>query len=123
MKKSSFVAMILGTIGGILASIGMCMCLIPEWDAFQPGVIMGCAGAAVLLVMVAVWRKMTKKDPVRMSGRTFGSIALGVIGALMLGVGMCLAMLWSNMIIGILVGIVGIVMLLALIPILKGLKD
>ena len=35
MKKSSFVAMILGTIGGILFALGMCMALIPEWNAFR----------------------------------------------------------------------------------------
>ena len=37
MKKSTFVAMILGTIGGILFALGMCMALIVEWDAFKPG--------------------------------------------------------------------------------------
>ena len=44
MKKSSFVAMILGVIGGILFALGMCMALIPEWNAFVPGVVMGAAG-------------------------------------------------------------------------------
>ena len=34
MKKSSFVAMILGTVSGILFALGMCMALISEWDAF-----------------------------------------------------------------------------------------
>ena len=41
MKKSSFAAMIMGSIGGILLAIGMCMCLLPEWNAFAPGVFMG----------------------------------------------------------------------------------
>lgn len=35
MKKSNFVAMILGTIGVILFALGMCMTLIPEWNAFR----------------------------------------------------------------------------------------
>ena len=35
MKKSTFVAMLLGTIGGILFALGMCMVLIPEWNAFR----------------------------------------------------------------------------------------
>ena len=61
MKKSNFVAMILGTIGGILFALGMCMALISEWNAFRPGVIMGAAGAVVLLIMVLVWRKMENK--------------------------------------------------------------
>jgi len=122
MKKSSFVAMILGTIGGILSAIGMCMCLLPEWDAFKPGVVMGCFGAVILLIMVVVWRKMTNKDPIRMTGKTIGTIFLGIVGALMLGVGMCFTMVWSNMVLGIVIGLVGIVMLLSLIPLVKGLK-
>ena len=122
MKKSTFVAMILGTIGGILFALGMCMALIPEWNAFQPGVIMGVIGAVVLLVMVLVWRRMENKAPVRPSGKTIGATLIGIIGALLLGVGMCLTMVWSNMVVGIIVGIVGIVVLLCLIPFIKGLK-
>lgn len=122
MKKSNFVAMILGTIGGILFALGMCMALIPEWNAFRPGVIMGAAGAVVLLIMVLVWRKMENKSPIRLSGKTIGMVLLGIAGALLLGVGMCLSMVWSNMIVGILVGIVGIVLPLCEIPLTKGLK-
>lgn len=122
MKKSSFVAMILGTIGGILFALGMCIALIPEWNAFRPGVIMGVAGAVVLLIMVLVWRKMENKEPIHVSGKTIGTVLLGIAGALLLGVGMCLTMVWSNMILGIVIGIVGIVVLLCLIPLTKGLQ-
>lgn len=122
MKKSSFVAMILGTIGGILFALGMCMALIPEWNAFRPGVIMGVVGAVVLLIMVLVWRKMENKEPIHVSGKTIGTVLLGIAGALLLGVGMCLTMVWSNMILGIVIGIVGIVLLLCLIPLAKGFK-
>lgn len=122
MKKSTFVAMILGTIGGILFALGMCMALIPEWNAFQPGVIMGAVGAVVLLIMVLVWRKMENKAPIKLSGKTIGATLIGIVGALLLGVGMCLTMVWSNMVVGIIVGIIGIVVLLCLIPFIKGLK-
>lgn len=122
MKKSTFVAMILGTIGGILFALGMCMALIPEWNAFQPGVIMGVAGAVVLLIMVLVWRKMENKEPIKLSGKTIGAVLIGIVGALLFGVGMCLTMVWSHMVVGIIVGIVGIVVLLCLIPFIKGLK-
>lgn len=115
--------MILGTIGGILFALGMCMALIPEWDAFRPGVVMGVIGAAVLLVMVIVWRRMENKAPVKLSGKTIGAVLIGIADALLLGVGMCLTMVWSGyMVAGIIVGIVGIVVLLSLIPFVKGLK-
>lgn len=122
MKKSSFVAMILGTIGGILFAIGMCMVLIPEWNAFKPGVIMGAAGLLVLIIMALIWRKMENKEPIKLSGKTIGATLIGILGALLLGVGMCLTMVWSNMVLGIIIGIVGIVVLISLIPFVKGLK-
>ena len=122
MKKSHFIAMILGTIGGILFALGACMTMIPEWNAFQQGIIMGVAGLVVLLVMVLVWRKMENKQPVKLSGKTIAAVLMGIAGALLLGVGMCMTMVWSNMIVGIVIGIIGIVVLLCLIPFTKGLK-
>ena len=57
-----------------------------------------------------------------MNGKAVGSVLFGAVGALVLGVGMCMVMIWSMMIPGILVGIVGIILLLCLIPLVKGLK-
>ncbi len=57
-----------------------------------------------------------------MKKSNFVAIILGTIGALAFGVGMCLTMVWSHMMIGIVVGIVGIILLLCLIPMTKGLK-
>ncbi len=122
MKKSTFVATILGTIGGILFALGMCMALIPEWNALNQGIIMGVVGAVVLLVMVVVWRKMEHKEPIKISGKTIGATLIGIIGALLLGVGLCLTMVGGQMVIGIIVGIIGIVVLICLIPFIKGLK-
>lgn len=122
MKKSSFVALILGTIGGIFFSLGMCMALIPEWNAFKPGVIMGATGILVLLLMIFLWRRMEKKAPMKANPKTIGAILIGIIGALLFGVGMCLILVWSKMILGVMIGIVGIVVLLCLIPFIKGLK-
>lgn len=123
MKKSNFIAMILGTIGGLLFALGMCMALIAEWDTFTPGVIAGTIGGIVLLITVFVWRKMEHKKPVTLSGKTIGAVVIGITGALLFGVGMCLTMVWSHMVIGTAVGIVGIVVLLCLIPFIKGIRQ
>ncbi|MDE7333846.1 MAG: hypothetical protein K2O16_16795 [Lachnospiraceae bacterium] len=122
MKKSTFTAMILGTVGGILFALGMCMALIPEWNMFQPGVIMGVMGVVALLIMAAVWRKMENKTPIRFSGKTIGALLIGIVGALLFGVGMCLTTVWNNMVMGIIIGVAGIVTLLCLIPFVKGLR-
>ena len=114
--------MILGTIGGIFAALGMCMCLLPEWNAFKPGVVMGCVGLVVLLITLIVWRKMTNQTPIHITGKTILTVLLGIAGALMLGVGMCFVMVWSNMVLGIIIGLAGIIALLMLIPLIKGLQ-
>lgn len=88
MQRKNFVSMILGTIGGILFALGLCMCLLPEWDVFAPGVVMAAVGAAVLVIMLAVRRRMEGKPAVRLSGRAVGSAALGAASAQTLGVGM-----------------------------------
>ena len=122
MKKSNFVTLIMSTVGGILLAIGMCMSLLPEWNAFKPGIVMGAVGLVILLAMIAVRRKMENKAPIKWNGKTVLTVLVGIVGALALGIGMCMIMVWGVMIIGILVGIVGIVILLALIPICKGIK-
>ncbi len=123
MKKSSFVAMLMGTVSGVLFALGMCMALIPEWEAFQPGVIFGCTGLLLGLITLIVWRKMEHKQPIQISGKTILTIIVGVIGALALGVGMCFCMVWGKMVIGVVIGLIGIVILLSLIPMVKGIKD
>jgi O-antigen/teichoic acid export membrane protein len=123
MKKSSFVAMLMGTISGVLFALGMCMALIPEWGAFQPGIIFGCVGLVLGLITIIIWRKMEHKQPVQISGKTVLTIIVGVIGALALGVGMCFSMVWGKMVIGVIIGLIGIVILLSLIPLVKGIKD
>ena len=123
MKKSSFVAMILGTVSGILFALGMCMTLISEWDAFLRGIILGCIGILLGLITLIVWRKMEHKAPIRISGKQVLTIAVGTIGVLSFGAGMCFGMVWENMIAGIIIGIVGILLLLSLIPLTKGIKE
>lgn len=123
MKKSSFVTMILGTVAGVLFALGMCMALVPEFGAFTPGIVLGCIGLVVALIAVIVWRKMTHQPPIHITGKSVLSIIIGILGALGLGVGMCCIMVWSKMALGIVIGLVGIVLLLCLIPICKGLKD
>lgn len=123
MKKSNFVALILGTIGGVFFALGMCMALLPEWGMFQQGIICGVIGLVVLLITLLIWRKMEHKAPIKLNAKTVGSVVLGIVGALVLGVGMCMVMVFNKMVLGIIVGVAGLVLLLMLIPLTKGIHD
>ena len=122
MKKSSFVAMILGTIGMVFFALGMCMTLIPEWGMFRQGIVAGAVGLVVLLITLIVWRRMEGKAPIKLTGKTVGTVILSIFGALLLGIGMCLSMVFGKMVLGVVIGLVGIIALLMLIPLVKGLK-
>lgn len=124
MEKKNFITLIMGVVGGMLFALGMCMCLLPEWGAFNQGVVLGAVGAVELLITWIVYRKMSGKEPVKLNAKVIGKTIYGFFAAIVFGVGMCMTMVFENMMIpGILVGIVGIVLLLCLIPMCLGLKD
>ena len=131
MKKDTLLEIILGTIGGLVFACGMCMCLIPAWNMFIPGVIISIIGFIILLCIIPVYRST---HPKKEHGPINWSIVLtwiiGVAGALIMGFGMSKAMTGettgTDMIIGIVVGIVGLIICVLNYPIhayLKGKKE
>ncbi len=122
MKKSSFVALIMGTVSGMLFALGMCMALLPEWDAFAEGIIFGAIGILLSIITALIWCKMENKKLPKMSGKNLFRTIYAVIGALVLGVGMCMCLVWQQIVWGTLVGSLGIIMLIALIPMIKGIR-
>ena len=123
MKKSTLVAMILGTVGGVFFALGMCMALLPEWGMFNQGIACGVIGLVILLVDLLIWRRMEGKAPIHVTPKAVGTVVVGVLGALLLGVGhvpvpWCLG-IWCWV---LRVGIAGIIVLLLLIPLAKGIR-
>ena len=123
MKKENFITLIFGVLGGMLFGLGMCMCMLPDWGLFREGILMGTAGLVVLLILWAVRRKMQGKEPIRLNLKTVGIVVFGILGAMVFGIGMCMTMVFDGLLLqGILIGIVGILLLVCLIPLYKGLK-
>lgn len=122
MKKSSFIALILGTVSGVLFALGMCMALLPEWNSFTAGIIFGIIGIVLGIITVLIWCKMENKKLPKMNGKNVLRILYAIVATLVLGIGMCLCLVWQKIIVGTLVGLLGIIMLIALIPMIKGIK-
>ncbi len=122
MKKSSFVALIMGTVSGVLFALGMCMALLPEWNAFAEGIVFGAIGIVLGVITALVWCRMEGRKMPKMNGKNVLRVLYAIAAALVLGLGMCMCLVWQQIVWGTLVGLLGIVMLIALIPLVKGIK-
>ena len=129
MKKETLLEIILGTIGGLVFAIGMCMCLIPEWNLFTTGIIVSIIGFVILLCIIPVYKK---EHPKKVSNKKVDlslllTWVIGVIGALIMGFGMSKIMVDSpekmDMIIGMITGIVGLLICVLNYPVYSYLKS
>ena len=129
MKKETLLEIILGTIGGLIFAIGMCMCLIPEWNLFTAGVVVAIIGLIILLCIIPIYRK---EHPKKVSNKKtdWGLVltwAIGVVVSLIMGFGMSKIMVGStekmDMIIGMVTGVVGLLICVLNYPIYSYLKS
>lgn len=114
MEKKTLVKIILGTIGGLVFALGMCCCLIPEWNLFGFGVGLS-IGGGVLLAILLIYYLVTREWKPRTEPLNVKAIvawAIGIAATLLMGFGMSKVMIGEpgqgDMILGISLGIVGL---------------
>ena len=122
MKKNNFIKLIVCVIAGFLFSIGMCMCLLPEWNLFTLGIILTIIGGIPLIINGIIALIKHTKNKSQINWKLIGKVTYAIISALIFGLGMSLIMVWNLIILGIVIGIIGITMLLFLIPMFLGFK-
>lgn len=128
MKKETLLEIILGTIGGLVFAIGMCMCLIPEWDLLKVGVVVAILGFIILLCIIPVYRtNHPKKEHGPINWGIVIAWIVGIVGALVMGFGMSKVMVGdpskTDLLIGIITGIVGLLICVLNYPIYSYLKS
>ena len=128
MKKETLLEIILGTIGGLVFAIGMCMCLIPEWNMFGPGVVTGIIGFLILLCIIPVYRKShPKKKHGPINWEIVITFVVGIVGSLLMGFGMSRIMVGTpetaDMIVGLITGVVGLLICVLNYPIYAYIKS
>jgi len=104
------------------------MCLIPEWNLFTAGVIVVIVGFIVLLGIIPVYRKNHPRKP---HGPINWGIVLtfivGIVGSLIMGFGMSLIMVGdagkSDMLVGIITGVIGLITCVLNYPIYAYIKS
>lgn len=65
---------------------------------------------------------MQGKPPIKLTFKAIITTIIGIVGVLLLGIGFCMTSIFELFVQGIIIGIVGIILLICLIPICKGIK-
>lgn len=122
MKKETLLEIIIGTVGGLFFAIGMCMCLIPEWNLFTPGVVVAIVGFIILLGIIPIYRKShPKKAHGPINWGIVWTWIIGVVGALIMGFGMSRVMVGNttqiDFIVGLISGVIGLLICVLNYPI------
>lgn len=122
MKRETLLEIILGTIGGLVFAIGMCMCLLPEWNLFTQGVVVAIIGFIILLFIIPIYRKgHPRKSHGPINWGIILTFIIGVVGSLIMGFGMSKIMVGdasnSDMFVGIITGVVGLIICVLNYPI------
>ena len=130
MKKETLLEIILGTIGGLVFAIGMCMCLLPEWNMFAAGVVTTIIGFIILLCIIPVYKcshPKKEKQSKQMNWAIVITWTVGVVGALIMGFGMSKVMVGnpkaSDMVVGIITGVVGLIICVLNYPVYAYIKS
>ena len=113
MKKDTLLEIIVGTIGGLIFAIGMCMCLIPEWNLLKLGIVVSVIGFLVLLLIIPIYRSShPKKEHESVNIEILLAWIIGIVGALIMGFGMSKVMRENpnqvDIILGMTTGVIGL---------------
>ena len=127
MKRETLIQIILGTVGGLIFSVGMCMWLVKEWNMFAAGVIVSIIGFLILLAIIPMYRSTHPKKPSKpIDMGLLATWIVGVVGALVMGFGMSKIMVGeastADMVVGLITGVVGLLVCVLNYPIYAYLK-
>lgn len=128
MKKETLLQIILGTVGGLVFALGMCMCLVEEWsNLFGAGVVTAIIGFIILLCIIPIYRKNHPRKPHGpINWGIVFTFVVGIVGSLIMGFGMSKIMVGeasnTDMLIGLITGIVGLIICVLNYPIYAYIK-
>lgn len=115
MEKKNLVAISIAIPSGILFALGMVLVLVSEWNMYLAGIVMGAIGLIGLLAIIPIYHKLGHYKVLKSNPMLILSLAIGILGLFILGVGMCLIMTVSNpatwqIVLGLVIGIIGLLL-------------
>ena len=122
MKKRDVVTLMGGTVSALLLASGICMYLIRQWNLKTEGIVFAAVGFVIGIAVLIYIVAGNGKGKRIISKKTLEIVLLSLSGALALGGGMSLVMVYDVIFWGIILGIVGILLLMMLLPVTSGIE-
>ncbi|HEL1620247.1 TPA: hypothetical protein TXL63_002128 [Streptococcus suis] len=122
MKKRDFISLITYTVSLLVLALGMCFYTLPEWEMTSLGMPLSVVGLLLLVLSWFMQRRLAGKGAPRLDWKQIAKVIYCVFALLVFGGGFALVTT-GNFITGLILGLVGLVFVIGIIPVTVGLKN
>ncbi|HEM6045947.1 TPA: hypothetical protein U2C66_000293 [Streptococcus suis] len=122
MKKRDFISSIAYTVSLLVLALGMCFYTLPEWEMTTLGMPLSVAGLLLLALSWVLQRKLAGKGGPKFDWKQIVKVIYCVFALLVFGGGFALVTT-GNFVLGLVLGLVGLILVIGMIPVTVGLKN
>ncbi|MBM7268294.1 hypothetical protein [Streptococcus suis] len=122
MKRRDFISLIAYTVSLLVLTLGMCFYTLPEWEMTSLGMPLSVVGLLLLVLSWGLQRRLTGKGAPRLDWKQIVKVIYCVFALLVFGGGFALVTI-GNFVLGLVLGFIGLVFIIGIIPVTVGLKN
>ncbi|HEM3538793.1 hypothetical protein ACS6Y3_06265 [Streptococcus suis] len=122
MKKRDFISLIAYTVSLLVLALGMCFYTLPEWEMTTLGMPLSVAGLLLLALSWVLQRKLAGKGAPKFDWKQIVKVIYCVFALLVFGGGFALVTT-GNFVLGLILGLVGLILVIGMIPVTVSLKN
>lgn len=117
MKKRDFIVLIAYTVSLLVLALGMCLYTLPEW-----GMPLSILGLVLVVVSWILQRRLSGKGAPNLDLKLTAKVIYCVFALLVFSGGFALVTA-GNFVLGVILGFIGLILIIGIIPVAVGLKN
>ena len=122
MKKRDFIVLIAYTVSLLVLALGMCLYTLPEWGMPSLGMPLSILGLVLVVVSWILQRRLSVKGAPNLDLKLTAKVLYCVFALLVFGGGFALVTA-GNFVLGVILGFIGLILIIGVIPVAVGLKN
>ena len=122
MKKRDLIVLIAYTVSLLVLALGMCLYTLPEWVMPSLGMPLSILGLVLVVVSWILQRRLSGKGAPNLDLKLTAKVIYCVFALLVFGGGFALVTA-GNFVLGVILGFIGLILIIGVIPVAVGLKN